>query len=143
VLDQRNAVDTLLRRYYAEVANVWPSPSAQETVGELLSPDVIFHPPNDVAGQTGLDRHTAFSTWHHTAFPDQQFTVDDMVVAGNAAACRWTLTGTHGGSFLGVDATNRDVEVRGIDFFRISGERITEFWRSFDLGVLLKQVEPN
>jgi steroid delta-isomerase-like uncharacterized protein len=141
VIDQRNAVDTLLRRYYAEVVNVWPSPSAQAVVGELLSSDVIFHPPNDVAGQVGLDRHKSFLSWHHSAFPDQQFTVDDLLVSDVGAACRWTLTGTHSGPFLGVEVTGRRIEVSGIDFFHISGERITEFWRSMDLRGVVKQLE--
>src|SRR5215472_12207990 len=117
----------LLRRYYAEVANVWPSPSAQEALGELVSPDVTFHPPNDVPGQAGLDRHKAFLNWHHSAFPDQRFAIVDLVAADDRAACRWTLTGTHHGPFLGVEATGRHVEVSGIDFIHMSGDRITEF----------------
>jgi steroid delta-isomerase-like uncharacterized protein len=141
VLVQRNAVDSLLRRYYAEVTNVWPSPSAQEAVGELLSRDVIFHPPNSVTGVARLDRHKAFLSWHHSAFLKLQFTVEDVVVADDRAACRWILTGTHHGPFLGVEATGRHVEVSGTDFFHVSGDRITEFWRYFDLRGLLKQLE--
>jgi SnoaL-like polyketide cyclase len=80
-------------------------------------------------------------TWHHSAFLDQQFTVDDILAADEAAACRWTLTGTHSGPFLGVEMTARHVEVSGMDFFHISRERITEFWRSMDLRALLNQLE--
>jgi steroid delta-isomerase-like uncharacterized protein len=141
VLEGHDAVDTLLRRYFAEVANVWPSRSAEEVPGELASPDVRFHPPNDVSGQAGLDRHKAFLNWHHNAFPDQHFAIVDVVVADDRAACRWTLTGTHRGSFLGVEATGRHVEVNGIDFFHVSADHIMEFWRSMDLRGLLKQLE--
>jgi steroid delta-isomerase-like uncharacterized protein len=80
-------------------------------------------------------------TWHHSAFADLRFTVEDVVGADDRAACRWILTGTHHGPFLGVEATGRHVEVSGIDFFHVSGERISEFWRSFDLRGLLKQLE--
>jgi len=139
---QTTAIHSLLRRYFTDIANTWPNAGAQSTIDEVLSPEIVFHAPNDSAGQRGLERHRAFLNWHHTAFPDQRFEIDDVVVADDRAACRWTLTGTHGGPFLGVEATGRAIEVSGIDFFHIAGEHISELWRSFDLRGLLKQLDP-
>jgi predicted ester cyclase len=65
-----------------------------------------------------------------------------VLVTDGKGACRWTLTDTHGGPFLGVEATGRVIEVSGIDFLHMAGEHISELWRSFDLRVLLKQIDP-
>ena len=52
------------------------------------------------------------------AFPDLKVTVDGIVVAGNDAVVRWTLTATHAGEMMTIPASNRRVSVGGMTWLR-------------------------
>ena len=55
-------------------------------------------------------------------------------------ASRWTITGTHRGTFQGVPATGRQVTMAGIDFIRVVDGKIAEHWAQFDLVGVLQQI---
>jgi steroid delta-isomerase-like uncharacterized protein len=55
-------------------------------------------------------------------------------------ASRWTITGTHRGTFQGIPATGRLVTFTGIDFSRIVDGKIAEHWAQFDLVAVLQQI---
>src|SRR5262249_30937525 len=59
--------------------------------------------PMDGAGW----RH--FLTGFADAFPDSKITVEECVTEGNVAVARWTITGTHKGTFQGVPASGKIV----------------------------------
>jgi predicted ester cyclase len=45
---------------------------------------------------------------------------------------RYTARGTHKGEFFGIPATGKQVSVRGITIFLISGEKIKTEWTEYD-----------
>ena len=55
-------------------------------------------------------------------------------------AVRWTLRGTHEGSFLGIAPTGRAVTYTGISIFRLSCGKIVERWNKADALGLLQQL---
>jgi steroid delta-isomerase-like uncharacterized protein len=55
------------------------------------------------------------------AFPDLRMVPEDVIASGDKAVARVRMTGTHKGSFMGIPATGRRVEVTLIDIIR--------FWR--------------
>ncbi len=59
---------------------------------------------------------------------------------GDDASARWTLRGTHTGSFVGLPPTGRPVEVPGILMLRFAGDRIIEGWSGFDALDLMQQL---
>ena len=107
----------LIARYYNEIACEPDVGKAWEVADEILTPEFIFHPPNDREGQHGLERHKQFLVWHHEAAPDQQYTVEDIVGDSSRAAARWCLQGTHCGEVLGIPPTGRHFSLVGIDYF--------------------------
>jgi predicted ester cyclase len=82
---------------------------------------------------TGVASFKARAGAVRTAFADIEIRVDDLVVEGDAIAWRWTLTGTHVGTFAGVAATGRRVSLRGVNFQRIEGDRVAEHWTLVDV----------
>ena|SRR5437867_3668025 len=130
----------LIARYYNEIASQPNVALGSVVADDILTPEFIFHPPNDTEGQHGLARHKQFLIWHHGVAPDQQFTVEDMVTDSNKGAARWSLQGTHQGEFLGIGATGRQFSLTGIDYFRLTDERIAELWRSFDIREFVQQL---
>lgn len=62
------------------------------------------------------------------AFPDFHFTVGDVIAEDDKVVGRWTLTGTHGGEYKGIPATNKKVKMWGIEIFRVVGDKFVEGW---------------
>jgi|BarGraIncu00431A_1022009.scaffolds.fasta_scaffold28224_1 steroid delta-isomerase-like uncharacterized protein len=74
------------------------------------------------------------------AFPDVNYSLEDLVAEGELVAVRYILTGTHEGKVMGVEPTGKHVTVRGMDFFRLSGGLIAEYWECLDKLSLLRQL---
>jgi len=52
------------------------------------------------------------------------------------------MRGTHWGEFQGIAPTGKQVEVKAIDMFRISGDKIVEHWgHADDPSGLLRQSQ--
>lgn len=67
-----------------------------------------------------------------SAFPDYHWTVEHLIVEGDTIAVRLTGTGTHLGSFRGIEPTGRVIRTQELAIYRIEGGRITACWG--DLG---------
>lgn len=108
----------------------------------IFDPGIQFFDPAIVPGgqAIGIDAVRAFFSTFFTAFPDVNFTINDIFTQDDRAAIRFTWTGTHRFMFLGVDVSNRSVSVPGIDIFHIVGGKIAEVRVAFDRLELLEQL---
>jgi predicted ester cyclase len=74
------------------------------------------------------------------AFPDYQWKRITVLVEGERLAAHLRARGTHRGSFAGVPATGRHVNVAEFAFYRIVAGRITEYAGTADDAALLAQL---
>lgn len=125
----------LVRRYIDEVWHQGRAPEAffAPSYRRHLSPML---PPLGPAEQTA--RIAAF----RAAFPDIQFTIEDLVAEGDRVVFRCTVRGTQRGPFAGLPASGRPMTVGLIDAVRIADGRIAEHWGGPDLADLRRQLEP-
>lgn len=56
------------------------------------------------------------------AFPDLTVEIDGIVADGSDAVVRWTLTATHSGDIMGIQASNRRVSVGGMTWLRFDDD---------------------
>lgn len=84
----------------------------------------------------------AFVPILRAAFPDMQFTVEDMIAEGDKVVTRYYLTGTHQGEFMGIPATGKPVKIDAIWIHRLDGGRIVEGrnWGQFDALGMMQQM---
>jgi predicted ester cyclase len=102
---------------------------------ELLAPDVRrAHLPR--GADAWLDDLAAL----FAAFPDYQWKRIALVVEGARIAAHLRARGTHRGTFRGVAATGRHVNVAEFGFYRLEGDRIVEFAGTADTAELLAQL---
>jgi predicted ester cyclase len=66
--------------------------------------------------------------------------VDFVLADGDFVAGRWTATGTHIGSWAGVEPTGRSMEFSGINVFRFSNGKVVELWNHRDALGLMQQL---
>ena len=54
---------------------------------------------------------------------------------------RFTASGTHNGELMGAPSTGKTVTLRGVNIFRIDGDKIVERWGRLDELGLLRQLD--
>ena len=123
------------RRFFTEV---WGGGS-EAVAQELLADSYVGHMTGSPAP---LDRAgwLTFFREFRTAFPDAQFTIEDMIGEGDRVVMRLTMRGTHRGVFNGIAATGKAVVVAGTSIERIVDGRIVEGWVTNDALGLLQQL---
>jgi predicted ester cyclase len=127
----------VVRRYFEEFLNQ----------GKGVVEDGLFAPTyrSYFPGSPGpLDKqeHDHVTITFFAAFPDGQFTVEDMIAEGDKVVSRYTFRGTHQGRWaaaLGTPPTGKHITISGNEIFRITDGRIVEQWAQFDIIGALRQ----
>jgi steroid delta-isomerase-like uncharacterized protein len=81
----------------------------------------------------------------HAAFDGPQLTFHEVFGNGDRLVCRFTMTGTHRGEFMGIPPTGRSISVDGITILHFRDGRCVERWSIADMRgwlVQLGAVEP-
>jgi steroid delta-isomerase-like uncharacterized protein len=73
-------------------------------------------------------------------FPDLDFTLEEQIAEGDKVITRWSAHGTQLGDFMGIPATNKEVNVPGLILYRIADGKIAEHWMIVDVPVLMQQL---
>ena len=124
----------VIHRFYEECLNQYNS----ELLPELFAPGVVLHASTGEAAGIDAVRRTVDNV--HAMFPKHHFTVDDVVVNGDKAAARWTMTAINTAPIAGVPPTGRPITNRAIVFYRFENGRIAELWLQMDQVGVLRQI---
>jgi predicted ester cyclase len=130
-------IDSVAARIYEEFFNT----GELDQVDTLISAEYIDHNPIGLGGEIGIEGFKQTVRGLRFAFPDLQFTIEEILVNGDKVVIRTTMQGTHKNSFLGVDPTNKQVTVTGFDIFRIADGVVVERWGTLDGLTLMQQME--
>ncbi len=105
----------------------------------LLAPDAVEH-----AAPPGMPptRETAkqFITMLCAAFPDLQYTIEDVIAEGDRVVQRATTRGTMKGEFLGMPATGKSATWGETHIVRLKDGKIVEHWANVDQLGMLQQL---
>lgn len=113
----------------------------RRTVRRMLASDALVYTPN-VPGP-GLDVdgfETRVLDSFHGAFPDLSIAIESLVSEGPTVVCRFTMTGTHGGTFRGIEPSGETILLTGVVELRLTGSGIAELWQTTDSLALLEQL---
>jgi steroid delta-isomerase-like uncharacterized protein len=106
-------------------------------VDRYLGPDFINHDPPLPGAPDGSEGLRQAAELFRQAFPDWRSDVQHMIAEGDLVAEHFLAHGTHRGSVMGESPTGHDVELHGVNIFRITDGKIVERWgRLDDLGLL-------
>lgn len=110
-------------------------------VHEFVAPDYINHGSLSGHPTTTIDDSRNLVAAMKAVFPDLRYEAPLVIASDGWAARHWRATATHAGEFMGVPATGRRVELQGMVFSRIEGNKIKEEWRIVDNAGLLEQLK--
>ena len=103
--------------------------------------DVVLRAtPTDVAG---LENFKAYYANFMTGFSEIQFTIKDIFGQGNKLVKHWNFKGKHTGSFFGIPATGKMVNIDGTTLVRMENGKIAEerdFFDNLEFMVQLGQI---
>lgn len=123
-----------IRRFFEHCLNQHQS----EILRELFTADIVAHTPN--GDSTGLAAIEQTVERVHAMFPGHRFTVDDVIVSGDKAAARWTMTATNTAPIGGLAPTGREITQRALVLYRFEDGKIAEFWLQLDQIGVLRQI---
>jgi steroid delta-isomerase-like uncharacterized protein len=134
-----NAAERMKSIAYRWIEEGWQKGNAG-IVDELHSPGFVDRDPS--GRRPDLEGFKEGIVQLYAAFPDFHGVIEDLIVdaASGKAALRWTATGTHRGTFLGVRPSGKRISFKGIEIIRIEEARIVERWGEWDGTDLLEQL---
>ena len=111
--------------------------------GNLAAIDELFA-PDGVIYESGIRRAPkmlrAVYTMSREGIPDLRLDVDELIAEGDAVMARWTLRGTHTGTYMGFAPSGKAVSFVGVSIFHFEGDRVVECWDVEDTFALLRQI---
>jgi steroid delta-isomerase-like uncharacterized protein len=125
----------LVRRGWEEI----PNQRNLDALEEFYAADAVWHEPDQEL--QGLEEIRQYVDLYFGAFPDVNFTVEDVIAEGDKVVTRWTVRGTHQGETEEFGPpTGRQIELEGLTLHRLEGGRIVEEWERFDNLSFLQQL---
>lgn len=102
--------------------------------------DVVMHANPDIKG---IDSAGAYYANYLTGFSNIKFTIIDVFGQGDKLVKHWNFKGKHTGTFFGMPATGKDVNIDGVTLVRMQNGKIAEerdFLDNLDLMTQLGQM---
>jgi predicted ester cyclase len=130
-IEERNK--TLVRSFIEEIFNQHNLPS----IGKYFGQNSVDGSPQAGKGGKGFEQ---FLIALFKAFPDIHTTIEHIVAENNLVMVFLNGSGTHKGEFRGVQPTNKEVNIRSADLYKIENDVITGHWDVDDQLNLLKQT---
>jgi steroid delta-isomerase-like uncharacterized protein len=122
----------LLRRFFEELNKgnlaVWD---------ELCTPGYIYH---GTAGDMTREQSKNHAASLLAAFPDLNGAIDDMIAEGDKVVARYTVRGTHQGTYGGIPPTGKQVMLKGMEIDKLADGKFIETWAVSDTFGLMQQL---
>lgn len=111
-----------------------------EALNQLLSSDFVSH--DYPKPHTDNNRESVKRGMNDMlkAFPDLTVKIEDMREAGDEVITRGIWTGTQKADYMGIQATNKKVNVHFIDIWKIKDGKLKENWVQMDIVELMQQL---
>lgn len=131
--DRTARAKTLVRQHFEAIND-----RDRDTIEDLHADDVMVH--SGGRELRGVDAVVEDWWAQLEAIPDLEDSVEMLIGEGDTVAVRYSTTGTHEGSFLGIEPTGREVEVTSMAVMRVDDGQIAEIWNHPDRFGLFQQL---
>ena len=110
-----------------------------DVVDDVVSESCVDHDPLPGQGQ-GRDGQRYTCQMVVGGLSNRSTLRDEFMAVGDTVIKNWIFRGTHTGDFLGVPATGKQLQVRGIEIWRLADGRIVERWGVVDIAGVMEQI---
>ena len=124
-------------KFYSKVWDVVINEGRVNILDTAYAENAVLHTVPETKGKANC---IAYYANYVTGFSNRQFTVKETFAQGNKLVKYWQFKGKHTGTFFGIPATNKDVDVIGCTIATIVNGKITEEQDFFDNLEFLQQL---
>lgn len=121
---------------FVEFINSGDAAIGREVIGDFA----VFHVPFAAEPMRGVEGYLGILSMMRSAFSDVRWAIDETIAEGDKIAARFTLTGTHDGTFFGVPATGKSVRVTAINIYHFNDGLIVEEFGMPNVVSILAQI---
>jgi steroid delta-isomerase-like uncharacterized protein len=119
---------SLIRRFYEEV---WDRGNT-DFAFEVFDEDYVRHDFRATQALPGPAGQKKIADDFRAAFPDLRVEIDLIVGEDDFVVGRWTATGTHLGSWAGMEPTGQAMTLSAANIFRFREGKVVEIWNHRD-----------
>lgn len=113
-----------------------------DQLDEILASDYIRHDPNPLLKDVGREEYKKAFTRLRKAFPDAEWTLEELLSDRDRVIGRWSFRGTHNGSFYNIPPSGKKVTYPILAIYRIEDGMIAEDWHIFHSIGLWQELIP-
>ena len=124
-------------KFYSKVWDVVINEGRVNILDTAYAENAVLHTVPETKGKANC---IAYYANYVTGFSNRQFTVKETFAQGNKLVKYWQFKGKHTGTFFGIPATNKDLDVIGCTIATIVNGKITEEQDFFDNLEFLQQL---
>lgn len=110
----------------------------EEAFVETHTRDVVLHDHDEELH--GVDAAVEHEWTIYDAFPDMEYTIEELLAEDETVAGRWRVTGTHENEFEGIAPTGEEIDIPASGVFRVEDGKIAEVWLTYDRFGMMQQL---
>ncbi len=107
---------------------------------ETHSTEAIAHNPVIPASPLDFHAYRQACLEQLVAFPNLHVATDALIAEADKVVIRWTVTGTQSGALMGMPASGRAVEFKGVTIYRLADGKVVETWWAYDALGMVEQI---
>ena len=128
----------VVRGLYEESSNIQGDlEKIPAIIDKFISPEFVNH---TLYGDFSFDMLAQNWQIGHTAFPDIQIEIQDIIAEGDKVVVRTITTETHKGYFVNIPPTGKKISTSATVILRVDNGKIQEEWSMSDTLVLYQQI---
>lgn len=128
------------RRVIERIVNEVFNNNRVELIDELYADDLCSSDTVTGTKSGCKDDLRATVTYYRKAFPNHQYTLEDIVCDGEKVAIRWTVRGTGSRKVGNVEESNKPYEFEGMSFCWMRDGKVERIWQQFDTASFSRQL---
>ena len=130
------ANSVMVRRYLEEVIHQ----GNVAAIDESMATNHRLSWPGSPAPMCGPEGFKHLLIIYASAFPDLEWTTEEVTAQGETVVARLRARGTHQREVMGMLPTGKQVSWTEIHIFRVAGGKLVEHWTNLDQVGLLQQL---
>ena len=135
--DQKAKLGAANMAFYSRVFDVAVNEGRTDIFDSAYVDDAVLHTVPEVKGKVNAK---AYYSNYVTGFSERQFIVKEMFADGDKLVKHWQFKGKHTGTFFGIPATGKTVDVSGCTIAKMKDGKIAEEQDFMDNMVFMQQL---
>lgn len=111
-----------------------------DNIGNWVADNIVDHSPDPNVKSTGIDGIKETIKMFKTSFPDMKQNVTGMWADKDMVIAHFNMKGMNSGPMGPMPATNKSVDVNGVDIIRFENGKAVEHWGYWEETKMMQQM---